>query len=89
MELDQGETSFQLLTGSVISGKVPSPFFPVQWGRSLLRGGVISITEVKEWGLLWWPSGRDSMLPMQGAWVRSLVRELRSHMPQLRPGTAK
>ena len=26
---------------------------------------------------------------MQGAWVQSLVRELRSHMPQLRPDTAK
>ena len=28
-------------------------------------------------------------LPMQGAQVRSLVRKLRSHMPQLRPGKAK
>ena len=26
------------------------------------------------------PSGKDSVLPIQGAWVRSLVRELRSHM---------
>ena len=33
-------------------------------------------------GLSWWFSGYDSMLPMQGAEVRSLVRELRSHMPQ-------
>ena len=28
----------------------------------------------------------ETALPMQGAWVRSLVRELRSHLPQ---GTAK
>ena len=27
-------------------------------------------------GLPWWPSGLDSALPMQGAQVRSLVREL-------------
>ena len=27
-------------------------------------------------GLLWW-----STLPMQGAWVQSLVTELRTHMP--------
>jgi len=33
-----------------------------------------------EEGLPWWPSGKDSVLPMQGAWVRSLVEELRSHM---------
>ena len=25
--------------------------------------------------------GYNSMLPMQGAWVQSLVGELRSHMP--------
>ena len=29
------------------------------------------------WGL---PRGKDSMLSLQGAWVRSLVREVRSHM---------
>ena len=27
-------------------------------------------------GLPWWPWGEDSKLPKQGAWVRSLVREL-------------
>ena len=44
------------------------------------------------WELLWWHSGWDSTLPMQGAWVRSLVRELdptcmlqlRVRVPQLR-----
>ena len=30
----------------------------------------------------WWSSGQDYMLPMQGVWVQSLVRELRSHMHQ-------
>ena len=36
--------------------------------------------------LPWRFSGQDSRLPMQGAWVWSLVRELRSHMLQ---GVAK
>ena len=27
-------------------------------------------------GLPWWSSGWDSALPMQGAWVRSLDKEL-------------
>ena len=38
-------------------------------------------------GLPWWSSGQDSMLPVQGSQVLSLVRELdptRSHVPQLR-----
>ena len=46
--------------------------------------------------LPWWSSGLQSGFPMQGARVRSLVRELdptchkeRSHMLQLRAGTAK
>ena len=29
-------------------------------------------------GLPWWSSGEDSVLPRQGAWVCSLIRELRS-----------
>ena len=37
-------------------------------------------------GLRWQFSGRDSEPLMQGAWVRSLVRELGSHMLH---GTAK
>ena len=54
-------------------------------------------------GLPWWSSGWDSELPMQGAWVRSLVRELdptcrnwgsrtwqrRSCVPHLGPGVVK
>ena len=31
-------------------------------------------------GLPWWSSGEDSALPVQQAWVQSLVGELRSHM---------
>ena len=37
-------------------------------------------------GLPWRSSGWDTMLPLQGAWVQALVRELGSHMP---PGAAK
>ena len=36
-------------------------------------------------GLPWWSSGWDSVLPLQGAWVPSLVGELGSCMPH---GTA-
>ena len=36
----------------------------------------------QEEGLPWWSSGQDSALPMQGTWVQSLVRELRSCMLQ-------
>ena len=38
----------------------------------------------QEEGLPWWSSGQDSALPMQGTWVQSLVRELRSCVPQLK-----
>ena len=31
-------------------------------------------------GIPWWPSGQDSALPLQGAQVRSMVGELRSHV---------
>ena len=31
--------------------------------------------------LPWWPSGEDSVLPLQRVLVQSLARELRSHMP--------
>ena len=37
-------------------------------------------------GLPWWSIGYDSVLSMQGAWVPSLIRELRSIMP---PGIKK
>ena len=33
-------------------------------------------------GIPWQSSGQDSVLPLQGAWVQSLVGELRSHMPR-------
>ena len=38
------------------------------------------LEENKKGGLLWWSSGSGSVLLLQGAWVRPLVRELRSHM---------
>lgn len=40
-------------------------------------------------GLPWQSSGYDSMLPKQGVWVQSLVRELRSRTLQLTPAAAK
>ena len=43
-------------------------FFSAQPSWSTLKYTVI--------GLPWWSSGKDSALPMQGAWVLSLVREL-------------
>ena len=38
------------------------------------------------WGIPWWASGQDCTLPLQGAWVQSLVREHRFCKPC---GTAK
>ena len=32
------------------------------------------------------PSGQDSVLPMQGAWIQSMAEQLRFHIPH---GTAK
>ena len=32
-------------------------------------------------GLFWWSSGLDSVLPVWGPWVQSLVGKLRSNMP--------
>ena len=44
-------------------------------------------------GLAWWSSGPDSMLPIQGTQVQSLIKELEPPCPncmsQWRPGTAK
>ena len=31
--------------------------------------------------ILWWSNAQDIMLPLQGAWVLSLVKELRSFKP--------
>ena len=35
-------------------------------------------------GLPWWNSGQDSELPVQGAWVQSLVRKLDPTWPKLK-----
>ena len=40
-------------------------------------------------GSPWWSRGWVSGLPVQGVWVRTLVRELRSHMPCVHPKTSK
>ena len=42
-----------------------------------------------EEGLPWWSWGKDSVLPMQGVWVRSLIKELRSHSPAAWPKKKK
>ena len=56
------------------------PGFPVSWLSQLpSRKYPNSLV----WGLPWCSSGQDSMLPVQEAQIRSLVGELRSHIPQL------
>ena len=56
-------------------------------GAGMLRCRKTEPLQVRSWrnwkaqGLPWWSSGYDAGLPMQWAWVRSLVWELRSHMP--------
>ena len=49
----------------------------------MLEGQMVSNSFINDvllkdclWGLPWWSSGYDSALPMQGAWVRFLAREL-------------
>ena len=38
--------------------------------------------EKQEMGIPWWPSGWESVLLLQGAWVQSLVGELGSCKPR-------
>ena len=68
----------------------PSPFLLITLGENLCRKG--------NEGLPWWSSGHDSMVPLQRAWVQSLVRELdptghdedqRSQVLQQRPCKGK
>ena len=42
----------------------------------------VSFKETEKKKLLWWSSGCDPVLPMQGAQIPSLVKELRSCMPK-------
>ena len=35
-------------------------------------------------GLSWWSNGQDSTLPIQGAWLQSLTRELDATCQQLK-----
>ena len=66
------------------------------WSRKLpLRRPHLSLElsdekeqEIRRQGLPWWSSGWDSALPLQGAQVRSLVGEIKSHMLSL-PGQNK
>ena len=53
-----------------------TPSYSVPLSKSKLKKHLLP-------GILWQSSGQeDSMLPMQGAWVWSLVEELRSYMPR-------
>ena len=64
------------------------------YGSSMLREREIKHVKPSEGGesirlregLPWWSIGYNSALSMQGAWVPSLIRELRSIMP---PGIKK
>ena len=57
------------------------PCFQCRGPRSDPRSGNSVAQMVWHSGLLRRWSKEDSMLPLQGAWVRFLVGELRSHMP--------
>ena len=75
------------------------------WPLLSLQKYLKSVLSTPCLGLPWWPRGWDSVLPIQGAQVQSLVGELdptchnwrtsmlqwkwKSHMPQVRSGTAK
>ena len=47
-------------------------------GASSASAVVSHVESTRSLGLPWRSSGLDSVLPLQGAWVRSLVGELRS-----------
>ena len=47
-----------------------------------IMGGIMTSKRCAETlGFPWWFSGLDSGLPLQETWVRSLARELGSHVP--------
>ena len=60
--------TFQLKTQSAKTG--------VSWQFSRKENGALSLILVE--GIPWWSSDEDSTLPLLGAQVLSLVRELRS-----------
>ena len=49
-----------------------------EWERQAYR----TVTPLQMHRLPWWSSGQDTVLPLQGAKVQSLIREPRSHTPQ-------
>ena len=64
--------------------------------RAVIHGVAKSRTRLSDWTELnWWLNGSETMHPMQGARVYSLVKELDLtchdwvHVPQLRPSTVK
>ena len=62
---------------SVVTRAVLRDFKGIKWT-------FLNCLKLQKYPRLWlprWSSGRDSAIPMLGMWVRSLVRELRSHMP--------
>ena len=40
----------------------------------------IALIKMARVGLPWWSSGQNSTIPIQGLGIRSLARELKSHM---------
>ena len=52
------------------------------WPETCLIAQVMKCYMEIEQGPPWWSSGYHSVLPLQGAWFRSLVGELRSGMLQ-------
>ena len=62
---------------SVVTRVVLRDFKGIKWT-------FLNCLKLQKYPMLWlprWSSGQDSAIPMLGMWVRSLVRELRSHMP--------
>ena len=50
------------------------------WDDTERKGRTSRGESLSELGFPWWPSGWDFMLSLQGAQVRSLVRELRYYI---------
>ena len=54
----------------------------MQNGVATVENSVVVVQKLTRRGLPWRSRGYDSAPPMQGAWVPSLIAELRTYMPR-------
>ena len=77
LSLEGDHKSLEFTVNERVEIKQHTPTQPMGQGRN--HKGTLKINILRQ-ELPWWPSDLRIHLPMQGTWVRSLVRELRCHM---------